>query len=423
MDRRRFLEALVAASIPLSASRADCHSPGDDEELIRFLIQESDRLGVPSSGAAGFAASAHGQSGEEHAAAWNPLSVDPGFQIMGEIINDIRENRLWWRKPDREPPAWAPLAESNDYAHLGAYSPPAEDFELSLDTLKFLIERNHFHDLGSNPRVLFGLRGCLIPNTDDATAWAPSHPLKWTLPNHMAPRCVLGVWDREADRLRLFPGSTVPEVSYMFLYRYAIAGCNLLPTGMYRYSVGTHRANSSNPQHGAFREADRVVVVRTGNDLIYKSNDPSEGWEVGRPADNIHAAHFYGRNSPPYYSSAGCQVVLGSHRNGRVSGPWAEFRRAAGLAATPGTSDDGRAYRYVLLTGLEGALAAGRSAEFVNGYERIRFGSSGDKARELQQRLNTVADGDFRSGSVLALIRRQKADAEFESGMFTLPFD
>lgn len=423
MDRRRFIGALFAASFLPSALRADCHSSGEDEQLIRFLIQESDRLGVPPANAGAFAASVSASSGEESILSWDPLAVEPDFQVFGEIINDIRENRLWWSKPDREPPSWAPLGESNDYAHLGAFATPAEDFELSFDDLQFLAERNHFHNLGSHPQVLFGLRGCLLPGEDDDTGWGPSHALEWTLPNHMAPRCLIGVWDRDNDQLRLFRGSTVPEVSYMFLYRYSIAGCNLLPTGMYRYSVGTHRATSSNPQHGAFRQADQVVVVRTGNDLVYKSNDPAEGWELGRPADNIHAAHFFRRTSPPYFSSAGCQVIVGSHRNGQVAGPWAGFREAAGLASTPGNSDDGRAYRYLLFTGLEAALAAQRSVNFEARYERVRFGSSGDRAREVQEELGTTADGDFRSGSVLALIRRQKADNAFESGIYTLPSD
>ena len=427
MKRRHFLEALAGLSVLPARALADSRCVPEDDELIRFFIEESDRLGVPPATAGAAAPFMTLESAEENVSVWNPLTVDPDFQIMGEIINDIRTNRLWWSQPGREPPAWAALDESNDYEHLGNFTPPASDFELAADDLEFLVARNHFAIPSGHRKVLFGLRGCQLTaqtaagNTIDQTDWAASHDLRWVLPNHMEPRCVIGVWDRDTSQLRLFRGSTVPEVSYMFLYRYSIAGCNLLPTGLYRYTVGTHRPTSNNPQHGAFRQAETVVVVRTGNDLVYKSNDPNEGWELGTPGDNIHAAHFYQRTAPPYFSSAGCQVIAGSHRRDDVTGPWATFRLAAGLSATPAVTDDNRGFRYMLLTGLEAALAAERSDGFVNTYRRVRFGSSGDAARELQQMLGVSADGDFRSGSVLALIRQQKANDEFESGLFQVP--
>ena len=424
MNRRQFLEALAASSILSGRVLADCHSGDGGDELVQFLIQESDRLGIASADAASFAATVSPQSAQESMISWDPLTASSDFQIMGEIINDIRRHRLWWSDPDREPPEWAALDESNDYAHLVGYAKPASNFDFTAQDLEFLVTRNHFAIPTSHRKVLFGLRGCLISGDDgqgEQTEWAASHSLTWVLPTHLEPRCVLGVWDRDTMKLRLFRGSTVPEVSYMFLYRYNIAGCNLLPTGLYRYAVGTHRATSNNPQHGAFRQAERVIVVRTGNDLVYKSNDPGEGWELGAPGDNIHAAHFYQRLSPPYYSSAGCQVIVGSHRGNDVSGPWAGFRESAGLSGTPGVTENGRDFRYLLMTGLEAALTAERSDKFVRDYDRLRFGSSGSVARELQQELQVSADGDFRAASVLAVIRKQKAGDEFESGIFNIP--
>ena len=423
MNRRHFLGAL--AGLPLLRISDLIAGPcvETDDELVRFLLQESDRMGVPTGGAAGFASAFGSASGAE---SWDTLNVESDFQLMGEILNDIRSNRLWWSEPGRQPPAWAAHEESNDYRHLGEFTPPAGDFELSTRDLQFLAERNHFAIPSHHRKVLFGLRGCMVAATDangkrlEQTAWASKHRLQWVLPDHMAPRCTIGVWDRDRMEHRLFRGSTVPEVSYMFLFRSGIAGCNLLPTGLYRYAVGTHRASSDNPQHGALRQAESVVVVRTNNDLVYKSNDPGEFWERGQPGDNIHAAHYYQRTSPPYYSSAGCQVIAGSHRRREVDGPWAEFRKSAGLSAIPDSIEDGRGFRYMLLTGLEAALAAERSDAFVNRYRRVRFGSSGDAARDVQRRLDTVADGDFRAGSVLSLIRKQKADGEFESGLFRM---
>jgi hypothetical protein len=59
----------------------------------------------------------------------------------------------------------------------------------------------------------------------------------------------------------------------------------------------------------------------------------------------------------------------------------------------------------VLLTGLEAALAAERSGAFDQGYRRVRFGSSGQAAKDVQQKVGAAVDGDFRRGSVLALLR------------------
>jgi hypothetical protein len=64
-------------------------------------------------------------------------------------------------------------------------------------------------------------------------------------------------------------------------------------------------------------------------------------------------------------------------------------------------------------------LASKRDSDFVDRYRRIRFGSSGADAAELQQGLGVNPDGDFRATSVLALIRRQKAQRKADTGIFT----
>lgn len=428
INRRTLLKTLASIALFPAQVTAQNASREDRDELIRFLIQESDRLGVPALVAVEYSASLSSLSEAAAGTTGDPLNYETDFQIFSEIINDVLDKkRLWWDEPLRDPPAWAAIEESNDYAHLSGYARPSSSFAFSASDFRFLLQRNDFAIPQSQRKVLFGLRGCLLAQPDDPgeaaglTGWASAHELEWTFPNHMQPRCVLGVWDRDSMQLRLFRGSTVPEVSYMFLYIYKIAGCNLLPTGQYRYAVGTHRPTSANPQHGAFRQAERVVVLRTPNDLTYNSGDRFEGWQLGEPGDNIHAAHFYQRVGPPYYSSAGCQVILGTHRSRTVGGPWGGFREAAGLAATPNVSDDGRGFRYVLLTGLEAALAANRTDEFVDTYRRIRFGSSGPRAGELQRQMGVMEDQDFRAESVLELIRNQKAVGDFESGIYVDP--
>ena len=426
VNRRRFLEALLGAALLPGNTLADPDDFESRDELINFLMDEGDQLGVKCPGTGSAFGPFSRSSGVTGGAGWNPVAAQSDLQILGEIINDIRDNRrFWWDDPDRVMPEWASLETSSDYSHLLTFEEAPPTFEFSASDLEFLAARNAFAPPSDNPRVLFGLRGCRIAPTDvtaaapEMTPWGTAHRLETQLPNHIEARCVLGVWDRETARIRLFRGSTVPEVSHMFLYVFQIVGCNMLPTGQYRYRVGTHRPGSRNPQFGAFRQAEAVVVLRSPTDLVFRSSDLLEAWDRGTPADNIHAAHYYGRGVPPNYSSAGCQVILGSHRERNVGGPWAEFRKAAGLAATPHVRDDDRDFRYLLLTGLEAALASKRDSDFVDRYRRIRFGSSGADAAELQQGLGVNPDGDFRATSVLALIRRQKAQRKADTGIFT----
>jgi hypothetical protein len=131
------------------------------------------------------------------------------------------------------------------------------------------------------------------------------------------------------------------------------------------------------------------------------------------PWDNIHAAMLSYRKKPPFFSSAGCQVVVGAYmRNNRLPiGPWQEFRRAAGLAdlaklgqnSTDASSlDDGKPFRYMLLTGREAALLA-QGNEYLG--DTLRYGSSGAAVQELQKILiatgaDNIAKTEMASGKL-----------------------
>ena len=62
--------------------------------------------------------------------------------------------------------------------------------------------------------------------------------------------------------------------------------CNLLPTGRYNYTVGTHRESEKEwAIFGALRQQSDVPCIRTKDDLIYEIDDE---WDFGDPGDNIH---------------------------------------------------------------------------------------------------------------------------------------
>jgi hypothetical protein len=146
-------------------------------------------------------------------------------------------------------------------------------------------------------------------------------------------------------------------------------------------------------------------VLRSRERLEYAADDGRVIWDDLDgllPFDNVHAAMLDERSSPPFFSSAGCQVVAGRYRDGIPTGAWAEFRKAAGLTHPPtmldqkgATSDDGRDFDYLLSTGDEAAAVATGLADLP---KTLRYGSSGSLVVEMQEKLGmrlTDRDGVF----------------------------
>lgn len=309
---------------------------------------------------------------------------------------------------------WAADADSPDYAHLGPGLPEGAVFEFTADDLARLCEANAF-PVGSVPeRMLFGLRGCAI--VAGGGEFRDRVSLKDQRPDHRAARCVLGVWDRAGGRLAVFPGSTTPNASAVVRWRSKGDAGNLLATGFYRYIVGPH-----NGRPGCFllrRTADekwRVAVRRSSDDLAYETGDDVD---VCAPGDNIHPTFF---RSPDAFSSLGCQVVVGSaDRAGAHVGPWADFRKAAGL--TTGTGQAGTAYGYVLLTGAEARLSSRRGASDLR---RLRFGSTGEAVGRLQAGLGLAdPDGTFGPNTASAVHAwQQRAQQGRSDGVWSPALD
>jgi endonuclease G len=313
---------------------------------------------------------------------------------------------------------WSDDAMSPDYAHLDPGPGIGAIFQLLPEDLELLAGLNDFpvSEAGATP-VLFGLRGCAI--IADHSGSAREVTLRDQRPDHESPRCVLGVWDRSQGRLMVFPGSTVPNATAVRQFATGGKAGNLLPTGLYRYVVGPHATlrqdGTLNSRPGCFllRKSSgekRVVVVRRSvDDLVYTTGDHHER---SAPGDNIHPTFSL---QPTTFSSFGCQTVVGmADSGGNHRGPWADFRKAAGLVDADG--DPGRVYLYMLLTGAEARLAselrrAGLARDPVSrlGLRRLRFGARGEAVRRLQTGLGiTSADGDLGPGTAAVLYDRQR---------------
>lgn len=326
-------------------------------------------------------------------------------------------------------PVWPKDAHAPDYAHLRLSATDAP-FDLDAEDLALLAELNDFPIAGSDVPILFGLRGCGIVRA------AGGILLKDQRPDHMTPRCALGVWNRATGAVSVFPGSTVPDRRAVVKWQQTRKAGNLLPTGCYGYIVGPHatvgRNGVLNSRPGCFLlrksldEKREVIVRRSSEDLAYEVGDMVDR---SRPGDNIHPTFF---SEPVDFSSFGCQTVVGFADNGgNHRGPWAEFRRAAGLTDADGTP--GKSYLYMLLTGAEARRASelrrsGLAADPQSRRQlrRLRFGSRGPAVTRLQTRLGLPdPDGSFGPNTAAAFYARQQSltPAREADGIFTPGLD
>lgn len=382
MKRRDFLSSALASTLlaPANAQLPDPEDPDTEE-----LLSEIEALGLTDRttiGAVSFDSETKAVIRQEGVRSEGRLP-----RLTSADIAAIREND-YWKKSDRPAPSWPKDERAPDYAHLEPLGRPEPAFTLTADILKTLAERNAF-SLSARPITLVGLRGCRILSASGGNAWSPSWRLEATRPDHVSSRCVIGLWRRSDDHLQVFRGSTVPAVRHVYS---ALAtggyGASLLPTGLYVYRTGDHlRAYPDRIQRGALRIQNDCAVLRTVRNLTFDPYEETAFWSSGA-AHNIHAGGTAER-----FSCAGCQVIPGGYGGtGRMvsQGDWARFQREAGLRRPDGGfAAEGSlpAFDYMLLTGEEAALAAAAQPAFLNGYRRLRPGSSGSAVTRLQKRL------------------------------------
>lgn len=320
-------------------------------------------------------------------AALERIFVDNAEPLAGEyVVKGLYDYELWWeQEPPLEMAQWPPDARTIDYAHLPAWSSD-QPFLLDDTALRRLVASHAYARLvPGNPLVLFGIRGARrAGESSSSPAFERRIELLDIRPDHFDHQCLLGVWDTRNRTVWATAASTVPHVAYLFAQRAAgtFGGgeANMMPTGLYRYAVGTHRNGSSSFQPGAFRpDSKAFAVLRCVEEgPLVMSRDQYWDTQPTHHGDNIHAGTYSTRPDRPKFWSAGCQVIPGYYEEANTvpQGNWARFRLAAGLERTPvitrkdeiehddsppgfivETSEDGRRYSYILTTGRDIALA------------------------------------------------------------------
>src|ERR1700680_3974499 len=81
---------------------------------------------------------------------------------------------FWFQREEgaRPQPHWPADNVSIDYAHLMALPSSEEPFDLTVSALQHLLAVNSLRRNVELPRLLFGLRGCMLAGKDDHTDWA-----------------------------------------------------------------------------------------------------------------------------------------------------------------------------------------------------------------------------------------------------------
>ena len=351
------------------------------------------------------------------------------------LSRQLRRKVRYWRMTKQQrvmEPRWPKLAENPDLFFLSDVAKNYHTtFSLDWSLLKRLMEANAFPEVSG--RILIGFRGAQLVSSSDDSGWAKSHEIRVVEPNHINFRCLVGVCNIDTKQIRLFRASTVPQTANMFAAMlYDGLGTSLLPTGFYKYISGTHKQTSKYKQPGALRRMDKYIVLRTPRVMNYDPTIKSNVWSYGY-AHNIHAAGV--RRTNPLFDSAGCQVIPGGYypSRRRSFGAWHRFQEVVGLVDKRGAFlRKGVDYNYVLLTGMEAAMAYNGGREFAREYRPLRPGSVGPRVEQLQKRIygelrrtkrrqlseaqrylnqqKAVVDGKFdtRTGWALLLYQKEK---------------
>jgi hypothetical protein len=354
---------------------------------------------------------------------------EEGEPLKGGVTARAVITAFWDELPPAQQPKlnWPSDDAAYDYRHLLAEANEDQAFALTPAALESYFDACGYSGAKGGDIVLFGLRGAALADGSDWAGFSATQQVKETRPDHIHAHCLIGVLDRSKHALALAEASTVPVADLMMAGAEGKIGCNMLPTGLHAYKVGPHKGKK---QPGAFRQQRPLWVHRAKGDLVYALSDRNNVWDDDDgdlPMDDIHAAMLSYRPKPPYFSSAGCQVVKGAYSgaNHQPVGPWAMFRQAAGLSqhvqvldGKGRTHDDGRTFTYVLLTGKEARLvSAGRTGLIAT----RRFGASGAEVYRIQKALHVSPEtGVFDRKTMGAVIGWQVHQGLPPTGVLTL---
>ena len=343
----------------------------------------------------------------------------------GYAYEELPEGQFESENPEWDRVKWpADDNKAPDYRHIIDRSLSGHTFEFGPDEFELLMQSNAFEPTRQYGRIPFALRGAELvtsltnPVVETKQEYRTTLTLRDVRPDHRSFRCVIGVYDCDKRRISGFASSTVPNPKAVATHVARPPQANMMLTGCYPFVVGWHQWSKEEKRiPGCLVEDGFQKAVLRSRDYVIEITD-----EVDNKApcgDNNHP----GKSEGPFpFSSWGCLVVKGSVEPVRGgireqvthTGEWALYRKALGLPDR-GTGGHGNKFDFVLLTGLEGAIAhslvkaaRGGTPADASPLTRLRQGSRGPRVKKLQQHLGLSPSGYFDHATTKALATKQK---------------
>lgn len=281
----------------------------------------------------------------------------------------------------------------------------ARQFRLTTRTLAALFAANGLEPVETRERmdeqlILFALRGCTL--IDPAMTGVPVKAVTLSVQSvdHVAPRCVIGVWRRDRKRIAVFSGSTVPNRWAMAMQAAAFAQpgrtvwrmANVLATGRHDFIVGAHGGWQPSALISAGRDGRAIPqpAFRSKSGLLSKADLVLDPVVV---LDNIHPALTPADPQGAAFSSEGCLTIAERAPPAewsRSPPDWSTFSELARVRRLP--ARERKLHGLVLLTGAEAWMATNGQA-----VQRVRYGSRGPMAEAA------LRAAGFRRGDLIDL--------------------
>ncbi|CAM1340438.1 peptidoglycan-binding domain-containing protein [Tenacibaculum amylolyticum] len=326
------------------------------------------------------------------------------------------------------------------------------NFTISDSALRSACE---FHNIdisdNEDEMILFAIRGALpaaegisLLDYSDHTKFESEHLLQRVKVNYYYPRCVIGQWLPSERKIAIFPASTVPNLKVVQRNKKKKHQFNCMQPGFYNYRKGQHSGSNSGFQpHRALRLQSKITFRRANFTLQNKQPvidyGPSAYIGTGNPGDNIHCARNNTRTTKvkalkgqdfsysfcmsDYYSSYGCQVIVGCPEQyiprGQKSGNWNAWEEFIGNVYDHFAKEQ-QNFKYLLIDSFNMQKIAEATSTDID-LIKVVHGSSGPLVKRLQEGLQKMRksstgkpyysgtiDGDFGANTAKALIQFQK---------------
>ncbi len=203
---------------------------------------------------------------------------------------------------------------------------------INVDILQKLFRVNQFEIPAECKLIFVGIRGSLPADVKD-TSFKNAQTIILKDVDYRNLRCCFLQWKTDTNEVAAFAGSTVPSYGNIIGFRATPPKkSNCLTPGFYKnYVKGKHMPANKKHWHDGFRQNGQPLAIRRTYDNTYYDNFDQIEVSIGCD-DNIHAGWTL-EDDNGYFSSAGCQVLMGipyceataSRQNDNL-GPWKAFK-------------------------------------------------------------------------------------------------